>query len=119
MSCNCTPTKQIPYYPDSLVVGTIAADTDVWVYIFRDKRFQRYAVSSNEVGLLTVDLTTKEKDILSPYAALHLKVYDTDGNLLAVTLPDASTATELCLDVVRGYNEETLLDDLTATLEAI
>lgn len=83
MGCNtCQLTKSIPVCTESLVLGSIAPDTDVFIFILNHTTgyTHRQAATSDIAGLLSLDLELPDPSFYNPDSNYELwATLDTDS----------------------------------------
>lgn len=75
MACNtCQSTKSIPVCTDSLVLGTITSNTDVYIFVVNHSSgyTHRQEATSGNYGELRIDLTKPDTSFYNPDSAYEI-----------------------------------------------
>lgn len=75
MACNtCQATKLIPVCTDSLILGEIAPDTDVYIFVINHSNgyTHRQEATSDAEGILKIDLSKPDPSFYNPDSAYEI-----------------------------------------------
>lgn len=125
MACNtCQLTKSIPTCTESLVLGTIASDTDVFIFVLNHSNGYLYKqeATSSPYGTLILDLTKPDPSFYnqdSDYEVWATLQTDSLIDRLDITIDDVEYS---CFDVsfIASYNDQDTTNTFSqATLEIL
>lgn len=110
----------------NLVIGTLAPNTNYWVYVYKEEidKLKRVQVTSNGAGLLTINMFSFPNTYFRPYAVYYLWVTAVNDNVSDQQQVDINSVDYTCfkLEFIRAtsYNATDRQDyDVVTTTQTI